>query len=145
MTEEQPAGERTRERLLGIIREHRGVHKSELCRLTGHGWGNVGHHVQVLERQGLIETETHGRLLWIFDRNVNQRDRAMTVALQPSPARRILQALGLQPKATIRSLSEELAVSRKVIRHHLSVLKRVEAVEEAEGRPPVFSPAARKR
>lgn len=141
MKDDQPAGDRTREKLLAIVREHRGVHKSDLCRLAGHGWGNVGHHVDVLERQALVQTEARGRLLWIFDTKVSERDRAMIVALRPSPARRILQALGLQPKATIRSLSDELSVSKKVIRHHLSVLKRMDVVEQLEGHPPAYARA----
>lgn len=139
MVGDLPPGERSRERLLGIIRQHRGVHKSELCRLAGYGWGNVGHHVDVLKDDGLVETETRGRLLWIFDAQVSGRDRDMIVAIRPSPARRIMQALGLQPKATIRSLSDELAVSKKVIRHHLSVLRRVDVVEQLEGHPPAYA------
>lgn len=141
MKDEQPAGDRTRERLLAIIREHRGLHKSELCRLAGYGWGNVGHHVVVLVEQGVVETQKRGRLLWIFDSKVSARDRDLVVALRPSPARRILQSLGLQPKATIRSLSDELAISKKVIRHHLSVLKRVDEVEQLEGNPPAYARA----
>lgn len=141
MTDDQPAGDRTRERLLAIIREHRGLHKSELCRLAGYGWGNVGHHVVVLVEQGLVETQKRGRLLWIFDSKVSERDRDLVVALRPSPARRIMEALGLQPKATIRSLSDELVVSKKVIRHHLSVLKRVDVVEQLEGNPPAYARA----
>lgn len=141
MTDEQPAGDRTREELLAVIREHGGLHKSELCRKAGYGWGNVGHHVVVLVEQGLVETQKRGRLLWIFDRSVSAGDRDMIVALRPSPARRIMEALGLQPRATIRTLSDELAVSKKVIRHHLSILKRVDAVEQLEGNPPVFARA----
>lgn len=141
MKDERLPGDKSRDRLLTIIREHRGVHKSELCRLAGLGWGNVGHHVAVLKEQGHVQTETHGRLLWIFDAQVSARDRDMLVVLRPSPARRIMQALGLQPKATIRSLSDELAVSKKVIRHHLSVLKRVDAVEQLEENPPAYARA----
>ena len=139
MTDELPPGDRAREKLLAIIRQHRGVHKSELCRLAGYGWGNVGHHVDVLKDQALIETQKRGRLLWIFDVKVSARDRDIIVALRPSPARRILQALGLQPQATIRTLSDELSVSKKVIRHHLAVLERVDEVEQLEGHPPAFA------
>ena len=139
-------GEVSRHAILNVIRERRGVHKSELMRRCGKGWGNVGHHLQVLEDLGEVHTETRGRLLWIFDKAVEKQERDYIVATHQTPARRILEALGLRPHpATIRALSDELAVSKKVIRLHLSTLQRAQAVKKVDGYPPAFEPAIRRR
>ncbi len=137
------AGQASRDQLLAIIRERRGVHKSELMRLAGKGWGNVGHHLLRLEDQGLVAIETRGRLTWVFDKSVEPRERDLVVAMRPGPAQRILQVLGLKERASVRALSEELAVSKKVIRLHLSNLHRADAVQQMPGNPPVFAPRIR--
>lgn len=133
-------GEATRNRLLAIVRERGGLHKSELMRLAGKGWGNIGHHLDVLVQEGLVETQTRGRLLWVFDPAVTQHQRELIIAMRPGAARRILEHLGLRERATVSNLSEELAVSKKVIRMHLSTLQRAQAVTRLEGHPPAFAP-----
>lgn len=144
MTPPTPEGDLTRERLLALVRERRGVHKSGLARLAGRGWGTMSHHIPFLIEDGHIETEVHGRLLWIFARDVPQRERELIIALRGSAAQRLLEALGMKQRATIRMLSDELAVSKKVIRTHLSHLQRAGAVEKTEGNPPTFATALRK-
>lgn len=145
MRKPHQSGVRTRDELLRIIREAKGIHKSELRRQAGRGWGNVGHHLVVLEREGRVDLETHGRLVWIFDREIPRAERDLMVATRPSAARKILEILGMRQKATIRALSDELSVSKKVIRVHLSTLQRAQAVEKLAGRPPEFAPVRRQR
>ena len=137
----QNPGGASRARLLAIIQQRRGLHKSELMRLAGRGWGNIGHHLDVLIRERQVETEVRGRLLWIFHPSVGRTERELIVATFYGPARRILEFLGLRQRATVRTLSEELAVSKKVIRFHLSTLQRADAVQRLEGHPPAFAPA----
>lgn len=136
-------GRTSRNQLLAIIRERRGLHKSELMRLADKGWGNVGHHLTKLEEQGLIQTEVRGRLRWVFDRHVPAKERDLIVAMRPGPARRILEYLGLRERASVRTMSDELAVSKKVIRLHLNSLHRAEAVEKLPGHPPEFVTAVK--
>lgn len=140
-----PQGDRSRDQILAVVRQRRGLHKSELSRIVGKGWGNVGHHLRILEEQGEIDTEVHGRLLWIFSKEADRQERDYLVATRTTAARRILEALGLRERATIRALSDELAVSKKVIRQHLSTLQRAQAVEKVEGHPPTFAPVHKKR
>lgn len=134
------AGGRTRDDIIAIVRERGGLHKSDLQRVAARGWGTIGHHLRILEDAGCIETETHGRLLWIFDPALERQERDYTIATRPALARKILKAVGLRDRVTIRSLSEELALSRKVIRLHLSTLERAQAVRKVNGHPPTFAP-----
>ena len=130
--------------LLAIILERRGLHKSELRRAAGRGWGNINYHLGLLEEAKLIVTETHGRLVWCFDVSTDRAERDWLVISRQSRTLRILEIIGLRQRVNVRSLSEELSMSKKVIRTHLSVLTRVNIVEKEGGRPPAFVPAQRK-
>jgi predicted transcriptional regulator len=129
----QLMGSETRARILAIVRDRRGLHKSHLMRLAGHGWGNIGHHIDVLVREGLVETQSIGRLLWIFDPETTGTDRALLVATRPTLAQRILHLIRTSGKCTILSIAEELDVSKKVVRAHLLRLQRAQAVIQVAG------------
>lgn len=138
-------GDVTRSKILEALRSCRGIHKSGLCRQIRIGWGNVGHHVNVLETQGQITTETRGRLLWLFLPGLSKAERDWIVATTPHQRNRILAVLGFRERASIRTLSEELAVSKKVIRTHLGHLESVGAIKQGEGYPPKFELVHKKR
>lgn len=136
MTADQP----TRTALLDAIRSRGGIHKSELARSVGIGWGNVGHHLRVLEEAGLVELEGRGKFLWVFDASLSREARDLLVATRPSTARRLLEFIGMSERATVGTLSHELALSKKVIRHHLGVLTKAGALERRPSHPPAFAP-----
>jgi predicted transcriptional regulator len=139
-----PAGDRTRESIMAVLRERRGVHKSELCRLVDKGWGGMGGHIRRLSKAEAIEVEEHAGFTWIFIAGLTPAEKEFIVATRPTTARRILEAIGLKERATIRTLSDELAVSKKVIRAHLSILERVNAIKKVDGHPPAFAPLQKK-
>ena len=132
MTKESQA---TRAAILVVLKSKRGVHKSELSRLTGRGWGTIGHHVYVLVRAGRIETEVHGRLLWVFLTEVPRSERDWLIATRAPQRRHLLDLIGLRKRSTIEALSSDLAVSKKVIRTHLGHLRRAGAVARIPGMP----------
>jgi DNA-binding transcriptional ArsR family regulator len=129
----------TRAAILAALSERRGLHKSELRRLVGIGWGNLGHHLRVLEDEGLVQLEGRGRLTWVFAATVPRAERDLLVATRPSAARRLLEAIGVRDRVTVGSLSQELDLSKKVIRRHLGALARAGAVERSAGHPPSFA------
>jgi predicted transcriptional regulator len=136
------AGDQSRQAILeAIAGRGGGAHKRELCRLTGRGWGTVGHHVYVLARSGLVVTEVHGRQLWVFLPGVPRAHREWLVAMQAPQRLRLLELLRVRPKATINALSEEMDLSRKAIRTHLSHQQRVGAVRSTDDSPPAYVPA----
>lgn len=133
-------GPATRDAILDAVRARGGLHKSELRRIVGIGWGNLGHHLQVLERQGLVQLEGRGRLVWVFDAAVPHGERDRLVATRPGVAQRLLAALGMRDRVTVGSLSQELDLSKKVIRRHLGELERAGVVQRRKGHPPSFAP-----
>lgn len=137
-------GEETRQTILDLVKVHGGLHKSHLGRLAKVGWGNIGHHLQVLRGAGLVDLETHGRFLWVFRPDLNRAERDILRASRPKAAQRILEALGLRQHSTVDSLSEELRISKNVIRNHLRRLKGARLVEKTDDRPAKFAPTLRK-
>jgi predicted transcriptional regulator len=133
----------SRSAILAILRQRKGVHKSELCRLTGKGWGTISHHVYVLIEAGQIITEVHGRQLWVFLPDIPETERDWIVATHVPDRLRILDRILGHRGATIEALSGEMAVSKKVIRTHLSHLRRIGAVSRSKDHPPKYEPADR--
>jgi predicted transcriptional regulator len=135
---EQP-GDGSRRAILAALRERQGgSHKKELCRLTGRGWGTVGHHVYNLAKAGVVATEVHGRQLWVFLPELSQVERHWLVATRTPQRKRVLDyILTGQPK-TINLLSDEMAMSRKVIRTHLQHLQRYGVVKSTDDYPPKY-------
>lgn len=131
----------TRGDILEILRQRRGAHKSELCRLINRGWGTVGHHVYVMVQDGYVETEVHGRLLWVFLPGIPEAERDWIVATRVPERLRLLELLGLKRVASIESLSNELALSKKAIRTHLGHLRSAGAVKKVQNSPALYEPA----
>lgn len=111
------------------------MHKSALCRELGMGWGNIGHHLDLLERNGRIDLEQHGTRLWAFQRRLPDKYRGLIVALADENRMELLGHLEGRESATIRELSRDLEYSHKVVRTHLSHLMDAGAVER-RGRKP---------
>ena len=132
-------GEESRKAIFRALRERNGgAHKRELCRLTGKGWGTISHHVYNLATTGQVVTEVHGRHYWVFLPELTQGQRHWLVATRTPTRKRLLDYLRAGPPKTINALSEEMAMSRKVIRNHLQHLQRYGAVEATEGYPPKY-------
>lgn len=124
---------RTRQLVLELLERHRGLHKSELCRLSGRGWGTVGHHVHALMRERLAEVEAHGRLTWVFLPRVARHERAWLVAAQVGSRRTILEALLGAPADTVSGLSRRTDLPAKAVRKHLHSLQHLGVVHRTGG------------
>jgi len=139
-------GAETRRAILdALARRNGGAHKRELCRMTGRGWGTISHHVYTLAKANLVATEVHGRQLWVFLPEVRRGQRDWLVVTGTPQRRRLLEVLRRRPPATINALSDEMEVSRKVIRTHLQNLQRYGAVEATDEYPPKYLHVDRKK
>lgn len=129
----------TRSAILDALEARGGAHKSELCRMTGRGWGTIGHHVYVMVRDGRVETEVHGRKLWVFRPTMTRAERDWLIATSNPQRNRLLDVIrGVKPSSTISELSQEMATSKKIVRTHLGHLRRAGAVGKLSGNPPRY-------
>lgn len=124
----------TRLAILAALKEHGGLNRTHLCRVVGRGWGTVGYHLNILERRGAVAVEHHGRQLWIFDPQTSLAERDRLVAVSHPQRRNLLDFLRRRT-STVNELSDELDVSRKVIRSHLSHLVGAGMVRREIGPP----------
>jgi predicted transcriptional regulator len=130
--------ESTQERILRVTRDEGLIHKSELCRQTGKGWGTVGYHVNELQKGGLLETENVNGLTWLFNPGFEAHDRDIARALYEKSSKRLVLTLGTYPGATPLELSAKLEISVKTIRRHLATLENVGIISKQGLRPQRF-------
>jgi predicted transcriptional regulator len=129
-----------RDLLLELVQRSPGIHKSELHRASGLGWGTVTHHLDVLLRHGRLKGVKRGKLLHLFPPDRRPEAELYLAALRDPMHQSILSRLG-EPAAAgdgagIQELSRALNLSRKVVRRHLTALGDLGLVERtAEYRP----------
>lgn len=114
------------------VRENPGIHKSELCRVTGLGWGTVGYQLGRLRASGRISgLSVNGRFV-VFPSTIQLSDGLAIQALRRPPARIALTELQGAPRG-LTELAKEGDVSRKVMRRHLRSLVDAGLVTRGEG------------
>ncbi|MFO1533473.1 MAG: winged helix-turn-helix transcriptional regulator [Thermoplasmatota archaeon] len=115
-------GDGTRERILAAVQAEPGIHTSELTRATGVTWGNLAHHLRILESQGHLAKGVHGSRTCYFAPSVPERERALLVARRNEVSSLILDALGregglMQQEIVRRTGARTSTVERYL--HHL--------------------------
>lgn len=115
-----PAANSSRERLLALIRDRPGLHKSALCHETGLAWGTVDYHLRLLERGNLVSRHSVGRTTRLFPAGLRER-QSVLATLADHAAARILAAVREAPQR-MGSLSDHLGLSPKVVRRHVARL-----------------------
>ncbi len=116
-------GSQTRHKVWTIIQADPGVHKSDICRLTGLSWGTVSHHISRLHGSGRIRLHRMNNRALLFPLDVpRERWEEMAVLRNPQ-AVQVLDLLVREPRATVPRLAELLGASAKSIRRTLANLQ----------------------
>lgn len=131
-------GAATRDRIIDVVREDPGVHKSELCRRLGLGWGTVSYHVRVLEKERRLRSWSRGREVHVFPARVPDGQMRWLAALREGMGTSIVETLVRMPDARVKELSGSLGVSRKVIQRHLTVLDEAGVVRHDGSHQPRY-------
>jgi predicted transcriptional regulator len=131
-------GGTTRNEIIRIVNRHGVIHKSELCREIGSGWGNIGHHLHFLERREIVETFRDESKLWVQVPKLTEFEQNLLRATAPADRWDIIMSLALGETDTIKELSRSLDKSQKVIRTHLGHLVKSGAIEKIYTNPQHF-------
>lgn len=131
-------GHGTRDRLLRLVEQDPGIHKSELHRRSGVGWGTLTHHLTVLLRHGRLRGVQHGKFFLLFASDRRPEAELYLAALRDPLRQTILSRLGAGGEMGIQQLSTELNLSRKVVRRHLTLLGGMGLVERTSDYRPRF-------
>lgn len=111
-----------RQEIIDLVRANPGIHKSLICRQLELSWGTATHHVQQLEKQGILRSYTSGRELRLFYFDVPPQQLTWIAQLQNDVKAAIVELLQESPSLGAAELSEALGISAKVIRRHLTSL-----------------------
>lgn len=126
------SGDAARSLIMKVVAEKPGVHKSELCRQVGLGWGTVSYHLRLLEKTRRLQTVTGTREVRVFPGNVPEARTKALAALQGESGHAVADMLADRPGSRQSDICRALGASRKLIRRHLEALQR-EGLVTAEG------------
>lgn len=131
-------GEETRRRILLAIDQAQAIHKSELQRRVERAWGTVGYHLRKLKAAGLVKLEDHGGQMWAFPSHLSRKERRHARLLAEESAHAVIDAVDRRPGATVQEVFEDVELSMKTVRRHLSRLSEAGVLERKGRRPQRF-------
>lgn len=123
-------GAGTRDRLMSLIRADPGVHKSDLCRMTGLSWGSISHHLQVLGRHRRIQLHMAGKRTMVFPAEVRQELWSALSALRDPRAAATVDHLKAVGRASLKEMAAHLGTDAKTTRRILQRLEEVAIVHK---------------
>ena len=131
-------GEATRQRLLALIRDSPGVHKSALCDASSLAWGTVDYHLRLLVRAGQVTLARAGRQTKVFPGRLSEERERLLATLAREPTARIAGALKERPDQGLGALVDRLGLSPKVVRRHIVRLLEHGLLERAGRHRPLY-------
>jgi predicted transcriptional regulator len=115
-------GPRTRQEILTLLRAEPGLTKTQLCSRLDLAWGTIHYHLRLLrEEQEIVERSAWGRRRF-YTADTPTPEALLLPLLRDGTAPQIISAVHESPGIGIGGLSHRLAMSRKVVRRHLSAL-----------------------
>ncbi|MEA3202526.1 MAG: Sugar-specific transcriptional regulator TrmB [Thermoplasmata archaeon] len=117
-----------------------GISINELSARLGVYWNTVHHHVCVLQRKGLLHVEDRGWRHELYATATPPAHRPWLRALHDRDALQVLAALLEEPGLGVYQLSDELGLSRKVIRAQLARLLEDGLVDKVGHSRPRYRP-----
>ena len=125
-------GDGSRERILAAVQASPGIHTSDLTRATGVTWGNMAHHLRVLESEGQVAKSVHGSRTCYFAPDVAEEDRPLLVARRNQVSSLILDALGQQGSLMPRDIVRQTGARTSTVARYLKHLVEEDIVRPAD-------------
>lgn len=121
---------RTREQLLAHVREHPGVHVSELGRQLELAQGQLQYHLKRLrDRDAVVADERYGRTHY-FPPGYDDRERRTLALARRETAREVLFVLLERDEVSAGELVTELDIARSTLSYHADRLVDADLVEQ---------------
>ncbi len=125
-----------RAKILKLVHEHPAMTKSELARATGLAWGTVCYHVDVLRANGLMSAVESEKFVYLLLPTHDAEKVAAYRALRDPDAVAIARHVAGMPQCTMKELTTDLPLSRKVVRNRGATLLAAGILEDfGSGRP----------
>ncbi len=113
-----------RTQVFQAIQGRPGIHASELARTVGVGWGTITHHLDKLEKAGLVTTRKVNNQKCFFEQGgaVSRQDMAVASAVRAGTASEIAAFVTEHPMTSQKSMAEALGVSPALASFHVKKL-----------------------
>lgn len=112
-------GEASRDLILAAVREAPGIHASDLARVTKLSWGNLTHHLRILEEERLLAKCTQGARACYFDSHISSMDWPRLIARRDAINAIILDALAGNPTMALGDLARLTGTPPRAIGRHM--------------------------
>lgn len=123
-----------REQLLQRVRDHPGIHESQLAREMGLRHTHVQYHLRVLEEAGVLETRRFGGLKCIFELGRHSPAEKAMAMVERGRSREVLLAVAGEPGIPQRALARRLGMSESSVKWHLDRLEQAGLVRTERAR-----------
>jgi predicted transcriptional regulator len=132
-----------RARILEAVRQEPGIRVTRLRRSLGCSAGTVQHHLNLLQKAGLIEFLATRRRTCVFPADSPSDTRPEVTLARSGRTRQMLQSILRRPGIIQRDLMSELSMSRRVMRNYLNQLSEKRLLEEVpRGRYRTYYPSS---
>lgn len=124
-----------RVKLLGAISASPGIHLREAQRQTGLAWGELVHHIRLLEHASLVHRRSAGTRTHLFAAKSQPQEPRQRLG---TTTQRVLREVGEQDGASTMDVVAALDISDRLARYHLSRLVKEEYVVSDKSHPPCY-------
>ncbi len=113
-----------RAQIFDVIKEHPGIHASQLAREMGVGWGTITHHLDKLQRGEMVTTRRVNNQKCFFEQGgeISRADMAIASALKGDTAASIAAFVQAQPMTSQKTMAEALGISPALASFHVKKL-----------------------
>ncbi|MDG7010673.1 MAG: winged helix-turn-helix transcriptional regulator [Nitrososphaerota archaeon] len=126
-------GATNRQKVLGHIRAHPGVHLRKVCRDLGLGIGDVQYHVDRLEKEGTVTSSRRGLYRRFYPGGLfGEREGVILSALAQRTPREVILHLIEEPGSSQEHLAGALAISPPSVSWNLKRLVQLGLVERQQ-------------
>ena len=122
-----------REMIMGVIVSSPGLHFREIQRKVRMATGALQHHLDVLSRRGTLRRWRQGRYLRFFPAGFNEAEMNLTGLLRHTTMRKISLLLLEHPGASLKDISQHLALSMSTVQWHLGRMDALGATTYLNG------------
>ncbi len=113
-----------RSQIFDVIKEHPGIHASQLAREMGVGWGTITHHLDKLQRGQMVTTRRVNNQKCFFEQGgeISRADMQIASALKGDTASSIAAFVQAQPMTSQKAMAEALDISPALASFHVKKL-----------------------
>ncbi|MDD4496694.1 MAG: winged helix-turn-helix transcriptional regulator [Methanosarcinaceae archaeon] len=131
-----------RKDIYSFIKARPGAYIGEIANNMNLNRGTLRHHIEILEKENMIEAHCDHRKIRYFQNNstYDEKEKRVISVLQNETARKIISKILTDECNTNRELAREMGFSKGTITWYMKQLKELDIIEEnKEGRSAIYS------